>query len=342
MKWDDVVCANRYQKNLVNAYRTWELENINPTGEEENPSEQEQQQQQQDQLPMPKDLFDGPTFHSLMLNAHSNANPNLASVAAAAAAAAAVRKKWWGNVGDNFGEPSSVERNGSEDTSLPPRALSLAKHQRQSLPIDVYKGSILEHIRKYSVTVIKGETGNGKSSRVPIMLIEERLERIRLERNRLAALGEDELDEEAEGGRGKNGEDLRRPKIIVSQPRRAAAQALTRRLRSESLLSGSRWSVGLRLGQGTREGPNNAEVTFATTGYLVNLIPNWMDSFHDLTHLIIDEVRRGRGGGRIFFRFYFCSCFELHFFFFNFHFFNFSSYIHIYIFYVYDLVEIYT
>ena len=62
----------------------------------------------------------------------------------------------------------------------------------------------------------------------------------------------------------------------------------------------------MRLGHGVREGPRGAEVTFATTGYIVRLIANSPGLLDSHTHLIIDEVGgcagscgfcRGGGGG---------------------------------------------
>ena len=39
------------------------------------------------------------------------------------------------------------------------------------LPIDDHEEAILENIRNHRVTIIHGETGCGKSSRVPVMLL---------------------------------------------------------------------------------------------------------------------------------------------------------------------------
>lgn len=72
-----------------------------------------------------------------------------------------------------------------------------------ALPIDGRREEIVEHVRANRITVIHGETGCGKSSRVPVMLAEAERER---------------------GGKAS---------IFVSQPRRAATVALFRRINGQ-------------------------------------------------------------------------------------------------------------
>lgn len=147
---------------------------------------------------------------------------------------------------------------------LPPPEVPPSSHQTPAhtrLPIDDHKDEILDHIRNNRVTVIHGETGSGKSSRLPVMLVEDAI------------------------ARGES-----RVKMFVSQPRRAATQALERRVREENKKAGATWKVGMRMGHGAREGPSNAEITFATTGYIVRLIANNPGVMNSHTHLIIDEV----------------------------------------------------
>lgn len=145
-----------------------------------------------------------------------------------------------------------------------------------ALPIDAHRETILEHIRNNRVTVIHGETGSGKSSRIPVMIVEDALER---------------------SGDGDAAE-VPRPRMFVSQPRRAAARALAQRVREESERTGVKFGVAMRLGHGVREGPPKAEVTFATTGYIVRLIANSPGLLDSHTHLIIDEVKGAEGEGR--------------------------------------------
>lgn len=102
------------------------------------------------------------------------------------------------------------------------------------------------------VTIIHGETGCGKSSRVPAMLLE--------------SLGDD-------------------ARMFVSQPRRIAATTLMRRVRGDL---GKR--VGLRLGGGVRDESNETRLWYCTAGYLQLIAAHQPDELKRCTHLIIDEV----------------------------------------------------
>jgi superfamily II DNA/RNA helicase len=129
------------------------------------------------------------------------------------------------------------------------------------LPIDEYKEKILETIGRQQVTIIKGETGCGKSTRIPVMLLRSGF------RNNIAP----------------------KQKIFVCVPRRIAAKSLVDRLRScEPELSSH---FALRLGHGVREfESHNTRVIFATTGYMVRLLANNPQSLKTCSHLVIDEV----------------------------------------------------
>jgi hypothetical protein len=131
------------------------------------------------------------------------------------------------------------------------------------LPIDEHKEDILNTVKSQRVTIIHGETGCGKSSRVPFFL--------------LRADPPEPTSTAPE------------VKMIVSQPRRIAAKALAERVRScEPDIADK---IGLRMGHGIREHETSrTRAWFVTTGYVVRLLanhPNWFDSH---THLIIDEV----------------------------------------------------
>ncbi len=130
-----------------------------------------------------------------------------------------------------------------------------------SLPIDEHEEFILENIRNHRVTIIHGEIGCGKSSRVPVMLLNH-------------PPPQDELD---------------KVKFFISQPRRIAAKALVERVRScEPQLSDK---FALRMGHGWREYESSqTQAYFCTTGYLVRLLANHPERFDDCTHLVIDEV----------------------------------------------------
>ena len=132
--------------------------------------------------------------------------------------------------------------------------------ERVQLPIDEHESKILETIQNNRVTIIHGETGCGKSSRVPIMLL-----------NSPPPIPSMQV------------------KFFMSQPRRIAAKALVERVRSCEPEHGHKFA--LRMGHGWREYESNrTQAWFVTTGYLTRLLANHPDRFDDCTHLIIDEV----------------------------------------------------
>lgn len=133
--------------------------------------------------------------------------------------------------------------------------------ERITLPIDEYEENIIRTIQRDRVTIIHGETGCGKSSRVPIMV--------------LNAPPPDPK--------------LKRHKLFISQPRRIAAKALVERVRSCE--PEHRDKFALRMGHGWREyETNKTQAWFVTTGYLTRLLANHPERFDDCTHLVIDEV----------------------------------------------------
>jgi HrpA-like RNA helicase len=104
------------------------------------------------------------------------------------------------------------------------------------------------------VSIIEGETGCGKSSRVPLMLLRS-----------------------VPGCR-----------MFISQPRRIAASSLKDRVCSTD--PDLARFFGLRLGHGHRSETPSTRVWFCTTGYLVRLLAHHPDAFRSHTHLVIDEV----------------------------------------------------
>jgi HrpA-like RNA helicase len=129
------------------------------------------------------------------------------------------------------------------------------------LPIDEYEPQIIETIKQNRVTIIHGETGCGKSSRLPIML--------------LNAPPPDA--------------SLAHVKFFISQPRRIAAKGLVERVRSCEPAHKDRFA--LRMGHGWKEyETNRTRVWFVTTGYLVRLLANHPEKFNDCSHLVVDEV----------------------------------------------------
>ena len=129
------------------------------------------------------------------------------------------------------------------------------------LPIDKHKDEILEHILNNRITIIQGETGCGKSTRIPCMV--------------LRAPAPNPM--------------VPRVRIFMSQPRRLAAKALVERIRKTE--PDLKDKVALRMGHGVKEYESkNSAAFFTTTGYLVRFIAGNFEALDNVTHLIIDEV----------------------------------------------------
>ena len=148
------------------------------------------------------------------------------------------------------------------------------------LPIDEHRENIIKTIQNHRVTIIHGETGCGKSSRVPIYILASNPQY----------------------------------KLFISQPRRIAAKSLIERVRAtchyettatttnghgsnhhdigndEPLLSPDMFA--LRMGHGYKEYENvdANRAWFVTTGYLTRLLANHVERFDNISHLIIDEI----------------------------------------------------
>ncbi|PFH36294.1 hypothetical protein BESB_044860 [Besnoitia besnoiti] len=153
----------------------------------------------------------------------------------------------------------------------------------EELPIMRYKEAILEHIRNHPVTCIQGETGCGKSTRVPRFLLEEDMRLRQLEAERRAA---------GEGSGGEGGAravpERRGLNAIVTQPRRLACIALARRVAQELEEPLGR-SVGYKI-SGDSVTSRDTKICFVTTGYFLQVLINQPRALASLTHIILDEV----------------------------------------------------
>ena len=149
-------------------------------------------------MEMPFKLYHGITFHNIL-------------------------QEYRSSVQDVAFENEEEEKNEEEEEE---------EEEKQQLPIDAYEDKIIKTCNKFQVTIIRAETGSGKSSRVPAMIF-------------------------------MNDKSSR---MFVSQPRRIAAQALYARV-SKSI--GEPNAVSLRLGGGVRDGDRRARIVFCTAGYVV-------------------------------------------------------------------------
>eukprot|EP00516_Mucochytrium_quahogii_P000353 CAMPEP_0203746210 /NCGR_PEP_ID=MMETSP0098-20131031/1717_1 /ASSEMBLY_ACC=CAM_ASM_000208 /TAXON_ID=96639 /ORGANISM=" , Strain NY0313808BC1" /LENGTH=1770 /DNA_ID=CAMNT_0050634215 /DNA_START=136 /DNA_END=5448 /DNA_ORIENTATION=+ len=126
----------------------------------------------------------------------------------------------------------------------------------QSLPVDEHRQNILSTIHANRVTVIHGETGSGKSSRIPLFIMEA------------CSFSK---------------------QIMVSQGRRIAARSL--RDRVQNVLGGAKKDlVGLRMGGGCVEETQRTKLWYVTTGYLVRKLASSPSYFDNFSYLILDEI----------------------------------------------------
>eukprot|EP00002_Diphylleia_rotans_P039210 TRINITY_DN9042_c0_g2_i2.p1 TRINITY_DN9042_c0_g2~~TRINITY_DN9042_c0_g2_i2.p1 ORF type:complete len:1319 (+),score=222.34 TRINITY_DN9042_c0_g2_i2:61-4017(+) len=121
-----------------------------------------------------------------------------------------------------------------------------------------YRREILDEIERNNITIIQGETGCGKSSMIPLFLYQE-----------------------AES----KGHDVN---IIITQPRRIAAQTLAKRL-AFLLDCGVGDLVGYQISMDSAVSLQT-RISYATTGYLLQLLMGQEHFFQKLTHIILDEV----------------------------------------------------
>ncbi|CAJ1335051.1 unnamed protein product [Effrenium voratum] len=107
-----------------------------------------------------------------------------------------------------------------------------------------------------AVTHIQGETGCGKSTRLPQFILEDAKER---------------------------GEQIR---MVVTQPRRMAAITLARRVATVLGEDIGQGTVGYRISGDTIDG----KLCFVTVGYLLQRLVNNPEDFGSYTHIVLDEV----------------------------------------------------
>ncbi|CAM9299695.1 unnamed protein product, partial [Chrysoparadoxa australica] len=136
--------------------------------------------------------FNGPIYHALVT--HQRARTQ------GVAAQSDVADKFWCEdlMESQLKETGLDIMPGNEDEAKKDETEELEQEDLPWLPIDDHKQEILDNISQNRVTIIHGETGCGKSSKVPLFLL------------------------------GQSGS---KTKMFVSQPRRIAARALADRVR---------------------------------------------------------------------------------------------------------------
>nr|CAB3266885.1 putative ATP-dependent RNA helicase TDRD9 [Phallusia mammillata] len=155
--------------------------------------------------------------------------------------------------------PPLMEKMKDEDNGC----LEIYKHYNFShkynpdLPITSYHQTILETINGYSVTVLQGSTGSGKTTQVPQLI----------------------LDAHAKMEKYCN--------IVITQPRKIAALSLAHRVCHER-----NWQIGQVVGYQVgleKMTSQDTRLTFVTTGVLLHQLIK-AKNLNKFTHIILDEV----------------------------------------------------
>ncbi|XP_065442760.1 ATP-dependent RNA helicase DHX30 isoform X2 [Chrysemys picta bellii] len=136
-------------------------------------------------------------------------------------------------------------------------SLWLESHQ---LPVDPHKDTILSAIEQNPVVVIAGDTGCGKTTRIPQLL----LERYILE------------------GRGA------RCNVVITQPRRISAISVAQRVAQE-LGPNMRKNVGYQVRLESKPPARGGALLFCTVGILLRKLQG-NPSLEGVSHVIVDEV----------------------------------------------------
>lgn len=137
---------------------------------------------------------------------------------------------------------------------LPPRA---DRPARVKLPIDAHEDEIVRMVCAHPVTVIEASTGSGKTTRVPVALLDR-----------------------VSGKPGK--------RVVVLQPRRLAARKVSERVAHElGVALGD--EVGYAIGQERKYG-DKTQLLFVTTGWLRAKLTSDPDFLESIKVLVFDEV----------------------------------------------------
>ncbi|KAL5003948.1 hypothetical protein ScPMuIL_017404 [Solemya velum] len=140
----------------------------------------------------------------------------------------------------------------------PPREKSDLDAFRESLPIHKLKEDIIHCINHNRVVLISGETGSGKTTQVPQMILDDCYE------------------------------NNRACRIFCTQPRRIAALTIAERVaieRGEKIGQ----TVGYQIRLESRVSPKTL-LTFCTNGVLLRTLMGGANALSTVTHVIVDEV----------------------------------------------------
>uniref|UniRef100_A0A8C0DZ77 ATP-dependent RNA helicase DHX30 n=1 Tax=Balaenoptera musculus TaxID=9771 RepID=A0A8C0DZ77_BALMU len=128
------------------------------------------------------------------------------------------------------------------------------------LPVDPHRDTILSAIEQHPVVVIAGDTGCGKTTRIPQLLLERYVTE----------------------GRGA------RCNVIITQPRRISAVSVAQRV-SHELGPSLRRNVGFQVRLESKPPTRGGALLFCTVGILLRKLQS-NPSLEGVSHVIVDEV----------------------------------------------------
>ncbi|KAJ5622087.1 hypothetical protein N7528_005319 [Penicillium herquei] len=148
----------------------------------------------------------------------------------------------------------------SRRASQYPKTLAILSDRAQ-LPVSQKGEEILRMIEQHTYSIISAETGSGKSTQIPQMILDEAIHR---------------------GSGGKC-------KVLCIQPRRIAARLLAERVVAER-----EEFIGNTVGYATRFDSRwpqmNGSITYCTNGLALKMFEEDSASLKTYTHIILDEV----------------------------------------------------
>jgi HrpA-like RNA helicase len=130
-----------------------------------------------------------------------------------------------------------------------------------SLPVNEHKETVLDLIKNNTYSIIVAETGSGKSTQVPQMILNDAIE-------------------ESSGGYCN---------VLCIQPRRIAARLLAQRVAHERLEHIGN-TVGYMIRFGIKRPAKGGSITYCTTGLALNMLQDDPELLNSFSHIILDEV----------------------------------------------------
>ncbi|KAH0627691.1 hypothetical protein JD844_003797 [Phrynosoma platyrhinos] len=171
-----------------------------------------------------------------------------------------------GSLSDSITGKTYIPMSESEEVRLSQNLLALWKRRGSSwsecpsLPVDSHREAILSAIEQNPVVVIAGDTGCGKTTRIPQLMLEHYI-----------------LD-----GRGAQ------CNMIITQPRRISAISVAQRVAQE-LGSNMRKNVGYQVRLESKPPARGGALLFCTVGILLRKLQG-NPRLEGVSHVIVDEV----------------------------------------------------